>query len=193
MNRLRNLCVLLAVGCGGPASFHTDATDDPPGTDTDTQTPSACAGAQALSFAGIPEGPLTSGGTWKVDGVAWAVTDVDGARFTARIDDQGCFELKAATLDIDIVETGCAGSKAHVTLAVRCGPSCTTMEVYDAERATSYQANSAPHAEQSYTLAPQDAFGRLRVASLDATLCGISFDRVEVPPSLRPDDTAAPF
>ncbi len=194
MYHARILTFGLLYACRPPAAF---VLDEPADTDLqevgDTDDTLACAGSLTLSFADTPTGMIAQGSSWTSTGATWSTSSYLSADYRVQLDEQGCVDLSAGTLAIDLLGTGCAGAGARVTLTDRCGPSCTVVRVWAAEESLAETRNDTSDVERTLSLAPAKAFGSIEVGSLHAAVCAVEVDLTAIPPSLQPNDTAAPF
>jgi hypothetical protein len=136
---------------------------------------------------------LAAGTTWTSGGATWTTSAYLEADTRVEQDEQGCVDLSAGTLSIDLLGTGCAGSAAKVTLTDRCGPSCTVLRVLAADEPLAETRNDTSDVERTLTLAPAKAFSTVEVGSLHAAVCGVEVTLTPIPPALQPKDTGSPF
>lgn len=194
MYHARILTFSLVAACKAPAAFVVDeALDSDLQGDTHTDDKPACDGSLTLSFTDVPEGPLSTGTSWSSEGTVWRVSGYLTADVQVQRDDQGCVDLGAGTLTIDLLGTTCAAAAVRVTLTDRCGPACTVVRALAGAELVAETRNDTSNVEVSLSLAPSRAFGTVEVGSLDAAVCGVQVDRTDIPQDLRPEDTDAPF
>ena len=194
MYHARILTISLLTACRAPAALVLDdGADSGQQSGPDTDEKPTCEGSLSLSFADTPGDAIQAGTAWPSAGTMWSTSAYLSADYEVRRDDQGCVQLSAGTLSIELLGTGCAGSAARVTLTDQCGPSCTVVRVLAGPEALAETRNDTSNVERTLTLAPAKAFGTLEVGSLHAAVCGVEVDRIDIPAALQPEDTDTPF
>lgn len=191
--------VLLAAACTEPPVSFDDTGDTSAVTDTndsDTSTDDTCTGTFVLDWS-VAQDPLSVPADWEDQGATVRTGGAGGELPHASHDGDGCVFLNPASLRIELLGSGCAGSKV-VFEVIDDGPTASTQVatfLEEGKAPTGQNSIVAPDAEnvQTLTLQPAEPFLFAQVFGLATHVCGITIDRAPIPERFRPEDTGDPF